>query len=143
VRYLLDSNVWLESIAGGAHEREANALIRSAPTGSLATTDFALHTAGIILGPANPPQFRVLLDDLIRRGVFTLHLAPSALYTVLDRMAQFGLDFDDAFQYVAAERDDLTIISFDSDFDRTPRGRPTPAQALAQIASPPTSPPPP
>jgi len=41
---------------------------------------------------------------------------------------QFGFDFDDAYQYSAAEKYNLTIVSFDSDFDRTPRGRKTPAE---------------
>jgi hypothetical protein len=46
---------------------------------------------------------------------------------------QFRLDFDDAYQYVAAEKHNLVIVSFDSDFDRTERGRLTPDQALERI----------
>ena len=37
----------------------------------------------------------------------------------------FGLDFDDSYQYVAAEKFTLELLSFDRDFDRTPRGRKT------------------
>ena len=40
---------------------------------------------------------------------------------------QFGLDFDDAYQYVAAEKFNLTLLSLDKDFDRTPRGRLAPS----------------
>jgi len=29
------------------------------------------------------------------------------------------LDFDDAYQYALAEKHDLIIVSFDSDFDKT------------------------
>ena len=43
-------------------------------------------------------------------------------------MQRFNLDFDDAYQYVAAEKFNLEIVSFDSDFDRTERGRKTPDQ---------------
>ena len=43
---------------------------------------------------------------------------------------RFNLDFDDAYQYAVAERYGLTIISFDSDFDRTERGRKTPEELL-------------
>lgn len=39
---------------------------------------------------------------------------------------QFNLDFDDAYQYKVAEKYNLKIISFDSDFGRTERGRVTP-----------------
>jgi len=37
---------------------------------------------------------------------------------------QYRLDFDDAYHYAVAEYFDL---SFDSDFDRTPKGRISPA----------------
>ena len=45
---------------------------------------------------------------------------------------QFNLDFDDAYQYVAAEKYDLTLVSFDKDFDRTPRCRKTPGEIITQ-----------
>jgi len=38
---------------------------------------------------------------------------------------KFNLDFDDVYQYVVAEKFDLTIVSFDSDFDKTYLGRKT------------------
>lgn len=46
---------------------------------------------------------------------------------------RFNLDFDDAYQYVAAEKYDLTLVSFDSDFDQTERGRRTPAEVLGSM----------
>jgi predicted nucleic acid-binding protein len=55
----------------------------------------------------------------------------------LEELASLGetarnlnLDFDDAYQYVLAQRRGLRLVSFDADFDRTPLGRVTPAQAL-------------
>jgi len=135
VKYLVDANVWLAPMTGGEHASEADELIRTAPAASLACTDFVLHALGIILTSASQSDaFRQILDDLTRRQVWTLHLAPSDLHTVLDRMQTFKLDFDDAFQYLIAEREDLTIVSFDTDFDRTPRGRMTPSQVLAELA---------
>ena len=41
------------------------------------------------------------------------------------------VNFDDAYQYVAAERSSATIVSFDGDFDRTKRGRQVPATILS------------
>ncbi len=49
---------------------------------------------------------------------------------VIEVSARFNLDFDDAYQYVVAEKYNLTIISFDSDFDRTELGRKTPREVL-------------
>jgi uncharacterized protein len=40
------------------------------------------------------------------------------------------LDFDDAYQYIAAERNGVPLVSFDSDFDDTDLGRLTPQQVL-------------
>lgn len=37
-------------------------------------------------------------------------------------MQRFNIDFDDAYQYVAAEQYGLTIVSFDTDFNRTEKG---------------------
>jgi len=48
-------------------------------------------------------------------------------------MQGFGLDFDDAYQYTATEKYGLTIVSFDSDFDRTERGRRTPGEMLGRL----------
>ncbi len=49
------------------------------------------------------------------------------LVAVIDH---FELDFDDAYQYVAAEMYDLELVSFDGDFDRTERGRITPGEIV-------------
>jgi len=46
--------------------------------------------------------------------------------TVIKSARKFNLDFDDAYQYVVAEKNNLEIISFDGDFDRTKKGRKTP-----------------
>jgi hypothetical protein len=50
-----------------------------------------------------------------------------------DAKSRFNLDFDDAYQYVAAEKHDLTLVSLDADFDRTERGRKTPADVLKEL----------
>jgi predicted nucleic acid-binding protein len=44
--------------------------------------------------------------------------------------AKFDLDFDDAYQYSAAIRHGLKIVSFDADFDRTTEGRLLPTDVL-------------
>jgi len=38
---------------------------------------------------------------------------------------------DDAYQYIASQKHNFSLVSFDSDFDRTARGRKTPAEILA------------
>ena len=52
-------------------------------------------------------------------------------YGLLVNIAQrFNLDFDDAYQYAVAEKYNLEIVSFDTDFDRTERRRKTPDEIV-------------
>lgn len=48
-------------------------------------------------------------------------------------MYLLNLDFDDAYQYVAAEKYTLTLVSFDADFDRTERGKKTPGEIRGEL----------
>lgn len=52
------------------------------------------------------------------------------MHRMVSVMQQFRLDFDDAYQYAAAGKHTLTLVSFDADFDRTDRGRKTPQEVL-------------
>ena len=49
---------------------------------------------------------------------------------ISENAKRFKLDFDDAYQYSIAERHDLTMVSFDTDLDRTERKRKTPLELL-------------
>jgi len=49
----------------------------------------------------------------------------------LDKTAQqYNLDFDDAYQYMLAEKHQLQLISFDKDFDSTKIGRKEPSEIV-------------
>ena len=105
-------------------------MLERAPPRSLVTTDFAIHTIGVVLAKKQPTTFASFIDDLIAAEVGIVHLPPTAYRQITEAMDALQFDFDDAFQYAAAERDDLTIVSLDSDFDRTP-ARPKNASAGA------------
>lgn len=88
----------------------------------------SLYSMGLIVERlAKPHLFSLFIRDLLSTGVSRIVLDPDTLAGIPEVMSRFQLDFDDAYQYAAAEAHDLTIISFDSDFDRTERGRMTPA----------------
>ena len=98
----------------------------------LAITKFSLYSIGIILcklGRAALFQ-EFLADGFERCGICHVRLGPDDLRQVVAAHTQHALDFDDAYQYVAAAKLDWDLVSFDSDFDVTPRGRKTPALAL-------------
>jgi len=63
---------------------------------------------------------------IFNAGVKMISLTAQDMEDLAKSAQVFNLDFDDAYQYIVAEKYDLKIISFDSDFDRTDRGRITP-----------------
>ena len=71
--------------------------------------------------------FPALVDDLLVRGGITVfRLLPEDMWNIVATGDGFGLDFDDAYQYVTAERYGLTLVSLDGHFDQIERGRRTP-----------------
>ena len=67
-------------------------------------------------------------DALEESGIGLIRLDTEALKQIPVVRRKFRLDFDDAYQYLAAEKYSLTLVSFDSDFDHTERGRKTPVE---------------
>lgn len=71
---------------------------------------------------------RFAQDVFVDGAVSLIHLEPEDTPQLVHVMTQFNLDFDDAYQYVVAEKYNLTLVSLDGDFDRTERGRHTPQE---------------
>jgi predicted nucleic acid-binding protein len=130
--YLVDTNVWLERFLEQARAEEVRDFLDRTPSDQLGLTDFALHSIGIALARLGKPKAFVqfIQDTLLDGAVSLIRLDPKDMQDLVAVMEQYGLDFDDAYQYKAAEKYGLVLVSFDSDFDRTPRGRKTPAQVL-------------
>jgi predicted nucleic acid-binding protein len=103
------------------------------PVDQLLMSDLSLHSIGIVLDRLGKhavlPQF--VEDVFAPNGVTLISVQPQAIRRLVTAIDQFGLDFDDAYQYVAAEERHAILISFDSDFDKTDRGRQTPEYALS------------
>ena len=65
-----------------------------------------------------------------RVGIGMVSLSAPEMDALIDVAAKFNLDLDDAYQYSAARRHGLKIVSFDADFDRTTEGRLLPTDVL-------------
>ena len=130
--YLLDTNIWLERMLEQARSEEVRRLLDQVPSDRLLITDFSLHSIGVILSRLNRrDEFLGFVRDLFIDGAVTLvSLEPIDMERLVAVMDHFGLDFDDAYQYVAAERYEVELVSFDGDFDGTERGRVTPGEIL-------------
>lgn len=130
--YLVDTNVWLERLLDQERSGEVGHFLDQVPSDQLFITDFSFHSVGIVLSRLDRSHafLQFVRDAFMEGDVSLVHLGPEEMEPLLEAMQRFGLDFDDAYQYVAAERHELTIVSFDSDFDRTERGRRTPGQIV-------------
>jgi uncharacterized protein len=133
--YLLDTNVWLERLLGQAQAKSVGDLLSKLPAEELCLTDFTLHSIGVICSRLKQPAVftQFVQDVVIDGGVLVVSLPPEAMPRVEAVINSYGLDFDDAYQYVTAEREQVTIVSFDKDFDKTTQGRQTPEQVLKQL----------
>ncbi len=133
--YLLDTNIWLERLLGQEQSAVVGELLDRLPLDQVLMTDFTLHSLGVILHRLRRHAVFVTFvqDVLLDGGIALMGLPPAAMADVVSAMDQFNLDFDDGYQYVVASRENADLVSFDSHFDQTDRGRLTPTQVLARL----------
>lgn len=99
--------------------------MRHTPPERVYLSEFALCSLGIILFRYREHDaFLQIVEDLLTTNrIQLIRLGEAEMQSIVHAAQRFNLDFDDAYQYVTAERYNLTIVSFDGDFDRTERGR--------------------
>jgi predicted nucleic acid-binding protein len=130
--YLLDANIWMQLARSRPHAAEVRAFLGAVPYQRLFVTDFAVNSIALNF------QRRDQLNELpaflelstIGTDIVILRLDVPTIRVVVETALKLGLDYDDAYQYVAAELHGLKLVSLDADFDRTPNGRLTPVAAL-------------
>lgn len=132
MRLLVDTNILLEVILDQAKAGEARTLLAKTDEHEFFLSDYALHSIGLLLFQREQHfVFRKFLDDMIiNAGMTVISLFVEDMGLAIEGAQKFNLDFDDAYQYAVAEKYDLTIVSFDTDFDRTEWGRKTPAEVM-------------
>jgi len=130
MRLLIDTNVFLEIILDQEKAAEAKALLAKVADHEFFISDYSLHSIGLLLFRRKQHDVfqRFLRDMAVNAAVTLLSLSVDDMEAVVDAATKYDLDFDDSYQYVAAQKYNLTLVSFDSDFDRTGRGRKTPAE---------------
>lgn len=123
--YLLDTNIFLEILLQRRNRKAAKDIFAANPSTDLFMTDFSLHSIGVFLFQKGKQDIydHFVNDMIIKTGISVIGLDEKDTVMLVRVSKQFGLDFDDAYQYTAAEKYGLHILSFDSDFDRTEKGR--------------------
>ena len=132
MRLLIDTNIFLEVILDQENAQQARELLAKTEEHEFFLADYALHSIGLLLFRRKQHYiFQELLTDMLTRaGMSMVSLAVEDMSSLTSTAQKFNLDFDDAYQYVAAGKYDLTIGSFDSDFERTERVKKTPMEIL-------------
>ena len=129
--YLIDTNIFLEGLLEQEKAESVRYFFQAIDIEKTFMTDLALHSIGIILFRLKKYElFTSFVEDMIINGMEILSSSPEDLMK-LDRTAQqYNLDFDDAYQYMLAEKHQLQLISFDKDFDSTKIGRKEPSEIV-------------
>jgi uncharacterized protein len=119
VRYLVDTNIWLERLLDQEKSVIASNFFDLIPTDSLFVSDFSIHSIGVILSRLKKYDvFETFINDLFISGhIELLSLNSSDLLEVIGNTQKYKLDFDDSYQFSVAQKYDLTIITFDKDFN--------------------------
>lgn len=132
MKALLDTNIFLEIILSQDRANEAKELLLKSGQHEFFITDYSLHSVGLLLFRKKQHEaFQAFVEDvLVNGGIGLLSLYSEEMDNVIFASQKFGLDFDDAYQYAVADRYDLTLISFDTDFQRTDKGHKLPAEVL-------------
>lgn len=129
--YLVDTNIFLELLLEQDKAGDVRKFMKNTKTSDLYVTEFTVYSIGIaLLRLKKFILFRKWIDDIINSDVRTVRLELMELQSLINYTSKFGLDFDDAYQYAIAEKYNLKIVSFDSDFDRTAKRRKTPLEVL-------------
>jgi hypothetical protein len=132
VRVLIDTNIILEIILNREKSNEAKKLLENSEKFEFFFSDFSLHSIGILFFQTKRHHvfYQFLKDMIFSEILYVVSLSYEDMGNVIEVSTRFNLDFDDAYQYVVAEKYNLTIISFDSDFDRTELKRKTPREVI-------------
>ena len=138
--FLVDSNCWMQLIRSHPNAPEVRSFLQAIPFTRLFVTDFAISSIALNMDRRGQlDEFVPFLEhSTIGSEVEIIRLYVDELAKVAAAASAHGLDYDDAYQYAAAEINGLRIVSFDADFDRTPNGRLTPAAALQLFKDEPT-----
>jgi hypothetical protein len=128
VNLLLDTNIFLEIILEQERAADAKNLLSKINEHNFFISHYSLHSIGTLLFYKKKfDTFQVFIQEiLIDAGVELLSLSIEELSSLHKVSLKYNLDFDDSYQYATAENHNLTIVSFDGDFDSTEKKRKEP-----------------
>lgn len=115
--YLVDTNIFLEILLS-QEKSEVCKTFLSENMGNINISDFSLHSIGVILFRHNATEvFSTFIADILPK--INLLSLPKDQYDQIEKAErQYGLDFDDAYQYSICKAHDLKLATMDGDFKK-------------------------
>jgi predicted nucleic acid-binding protein len=98
VKFLIDTNIWLEELLNQVQSEEVRYFLDSVPVNLLFVSDFTLHSIGVIMGRFKKyDEYKIFINDLFIDGEIKL-LGLTAIETkdVFNLIRSNNLDFDDS-----------------------------------------------
>lgn len=121
MKYLLDTNIFLEIILRQVRSAVSKQFILE-HLQEIAISDFSLHSIGVILYRRKKLHlYAEFIRDLGEKLQLVV-LPVDALENIHSVITESGLDFDDAYQLIAAQTFGLEIVTFYRDFRRVVSG---------------------
>ena len=121
--HLIDTNIFLEILLGDSKAGVCSSFI-SSHRGDLYITDFSINSIGVVTNRLKKVElFEIFLRDILPH----IHIArlPEFSYeALLEAIKGNGLDFDDAYQFIASREYGLTLVTLDKDFRKVEKEHP-------------------
>jgi len=137
MKYLIDTNIWLERLLDQEKSETVSLFLDQIPLEIVFVSDFTIHSIGVILSRVKKfVVFSDFLKDLFFNAqIEQLSLNPAELMHVISNMQEYNLDFDDAYQLTISQKHNLTIVTFDKDFNAKGIQKITPEEFIQQFGS--------
>ena len=119
VRYLVDTNIWLERLLDQDKSDIVSKFLDTVPLDQIFISDFALHSIGVIMSRLKKLDILdKFVNDLFFNGLIEqLSLDPHDFIDIISNIEKYKLDFDDAYQLTISLKYDMTVVTFDKDFN--------------------------
>ena len=132
VKYLVDTNIWLERLLDQDKSDIVSKFLNTIPLDQIFISDFALHSIGVILSRLNKIDILdIFVNDLFINGLIEqIALVPDDFVDIISNIEKFKLDFDDAYQLTISQKYDMTIVTFDKDFNSKGINKMTPEDII-------------
>lgn len=115
--YLVDTNIFLEILLSQEKSQKCKEILKS-NIENICISDFSLHSIGVILFRYKKENiFRLFLHDFVcKTKIVTLSKKSYINLSTISK--EYGLDFDDAYQFEIAHENGFELVTMDKDFDK-------------------------